>query len=1006
MPPMGVPGTIPPGPDPVSGALNTAAFSQEFGRVVSSDRADLALWFLDLRNFRVVNPKHGYDKGNWVLRCVATCIRDQLSHDLPVCRLGGDRFAFLTEGISPDQTSAAVERLTAAVTDALVEQGIAHPVGFAAGVYYLRDEDFESRNSHHSIDCASIAHRTAHDDKRCPVAVFTDEDLERDLRRIAIESSIDEALTDGSIEVWYEPQFDYVLGEVIGAEAHVRWEHPTLGVIPPSEFLPVLEASGKVHDLDLYVWEEACRNASRWRSVADGNPVPISVQISRQEMFEPDLIAHFLELREKYSLPAGCLRFEVAERTFAEDTERVYGIVEELRANDMVVEMDGFGNGLSSINMLKEVPVDVVKLDMSLMGGASEDENGVVLSSVVSMLQGLDTPIIAEGVETLEQAEMLKNMGCRLMQGSHFSHAMPLSEFESFLASNRTVERAEQRKRKDSNFDQLLSFDGESSFIFNNVIGGTMFFIAGDEVTESILANDQFLKECGFDRDALSAHRINLLDELQPESHSTLWRAVAEAREYGSAICRARIRKSGRWILCVMRYLGDNPRGMLLSLNVIYSGEAPDRRFTAVQAMQDMAFDIDMLAKIVPSGFVKCAVDEALTISYISPKLLEVAGLTREDHGRIFHNSLMSMVSLRDRRDLEDAVEESGRTDEAIRLSVGMRCGFEPVYQQADLIVHTISEPDDEGGMVTWLYALVMLADKRSDADEAPEVAATGRVITFEYTLADDVLRLRVPTRDGGVREAEVGGWLAAIDDIPANIAPESAARVLATVRDVRHHPTSGFFDIKYALNEGDDLRWFHVSFLCDANDEGDTVTVHGFVQDANDQMGSVRWWRKQAERDGLTGLLNRSATEQHINLSMRSAGTGAMFVIDLDGFKRVNDVLGHLAGDELLRNVADVLRSSFRETDVVGRYGGDEFCAFMALSDADAREIVARRAAQVVAAVSAIETSGDIRVGASIGIAISHDRTSTFYDLLEAADAAMYDSKSAGKGTYTICNV
>ena len=317
--------------------------------------------------------------------------------------------------------------------------------------------------------------------------LFTEEDLERDTRRIVIEQSIDEALATGQIEVWYQPQVDYMYGEIIGAEALARWNHPELGWISPVEFIPVLENCGKVHDLDLYIWEEACRNAGRWRAASDGNPVPISVNVSRAEMFETGLLEHFKKLQRKYGLPDGSLHLEVTESAFVEEADRLYGIIEAMRDNDMVVEMDDFGSGLSSLNMLKNVPVDVVKLDMGFVrDGVNEERGGVVLSSIIRMLQGLDTPIIAEGVETLEQAEMLKNMGCHLMQGYHFSRPMPLEEFEDFVASNTSVDDAERRKRKDSRLEDLMSFDKESSYLFNEAIGGTMFFFTHDGGSESI----------------------------------------------------------------------------------------------------------------------------------------------------------------------------------------------------------------------------------------------------------------------------------------------------------------------------------------------------------------------------------------------------------------------------------------------------------------------------------------------------------------------------------------
>lgn len=178
---------------------------------------------------------------------------------------------------------------------------------------------------------------------------------------------------------------------------------------------------------------------------------------------------------------------------------------------------------------------------------------------------------------------------------------------------------------------------------------------------------------------------------------------------------------------------------------------------------------------------------------------------------------------------------------------------------------------------------------------------------------------------------------------------------------------------------------------------------LHGYAQDANDQMGSARWWRQQAEIDQLTGLLNRNAVEQNVNLAIRTQGTGMMFMIDLDGFKRINDELGHLVGDALLRDVSEALAGQFRETDTLGRYGGDEFVAFMSLLGGDPHDVARRRSQAIIDAVGAVTAGDGTHAACSVGVAISRGREATFYDLLEVADEAMYHSKEQGKGTYTI---
>ncbi len=999
-PPIG-PGGPPPGIDSMTGALNTGALAKALmTEILPRHYKSTALWYADIRNFRSVNPKFGFETGNDVLRATVRGIREYLAHDMPIARLGADRFVFVTIGFDLDDANEKFGDLCSYLNDACAELGINAVMQLIAGVYYLRDFDHDDPNFNRALDYTSIAHRNARRATQSVLVAFTDADLEQDNRRITIEQTIDEALANGQIEVWYQPQIDYTYGEVIGAEALARWNHPELGWISPAEFIPVLENCGKIHDLDLYVWEEACRSAGRWRTASDGKPVPISVNVSRAEMFEDGLMEHFLALQKKYALPDGSLRIEVTESAFVEEADRLYQIIDNMRSHNMLVEMDDFGSGLSSLNMLKDVPVDVVKLDMGFMRSAvNEDRGGVVLGSVIRMLQGLDTPIIAEGVETLEQAEMLKNMGCHLMQGFHFSRPMPLDDFESYIATNNTSESSLRRKRSDSHLDDLTSFDAASSYIFNNVIGPTMFFFANDGTSESILANDEFYEACGLSRDMFGDSKINPIEEIDSESRATMWRAAAEAHEYGAALCRAKVRLTGRWFDAVMRDLGSSTRGDVYSLNIYRWGFLSDGDESAdIQTDQDAAWAFSLFDKIVPFGFLKCALDEDFTIDYASPRLIQNSGLTREEFMRRYHNSFVEFIAVESRAEAMSKIRDGMKSGELIDCNLVIHYGFGG-ERNAQMYGRIWRENDGS----SWLYAMLLMRDA---PDEDASIGISGnheRVIPFDYFIEEDKLVVHGLGSGTENRDMEFEGWLERLDELPEYISPLSAAKIHATVRDLRHHPTSGFTDIKSNLLGGDSLRWFHINYTCDADEEGNTTVVHGYAQDASDQMGSAKWWRRQAEIDQLTGLLNRNAVEQDINLAMRTQGIGMMFMIDLDGFKRVNDELGHLCGDALLREVADTLSDHFREGDVLGRYGGDEFVAFVPVSGGDPRQIAEKRAREIIDAISIIDIPDGSHPGCSIGIAVSRNRDATFYDLLEVADQAMYKSKLSGKGTFSL---
>ena len=994
-------GGPPPGDDPVTGVLNLTAFSQRFSKMAAHPPAEAAMWYIDIRSFRSINPKYGYETGTRVLVTLANCIDEHLAHGLPMMRLGGDRFVFVGAGLDFDAADEEYHRLVADVNARISEFGVSDRISLIGGVYFLRDTDFASRDFKRALDFTSIAHRNAKKRLLSTLVLCTDEDLERDARRLTIEQSLDKALAERQIEVWFQPQIDYTYGEVVGAEALARWNHPDLGVVSPEEFVPALESCGRIHDLDLFIWEEACRCAGYWRLRSDGNPVPVSVNVSRAEMLEFDLVEHFKQLQRKHNLPEGCLRLEITESAFVEEADRFRGVIDELRASGMIVEMDDFGSGLSSLNMLKDVPVDVVKLDKGFVqAGVNGERGGIVLGAIIRMLQGLDTPIIAEGVESLEQAEMLKNMGCRFMQGFHFAPPMPLSEFEAFIASNATSEVTENRRRGNASLENLMSFDHDTTFLFNEAIGGTIFFFVYDEQIESIIVNDAFYRECGLDRSQFGSSKVGLLEEVDEASRDTLWRACGEAREFGSAMCVAKVRLTGRWIEGCMRYIGDSNRGLIFSLTICRSGDVIEGDKEAIQAYQDYGWAVGLLDKIVANGFAKCLLDDNLSLEFTNIEFMNALGFGWAEFSQRFHNSFIEVVSVADRGRVLRAAQDCVRKGGAIDCEVNLYRN-DGSLERAALFGRVATDVTN----VPQLYFLIVLRGRVTEAaPTAGDEMLFDRSLSFDYYLDDDRLVLHAMMPDGTMRDVVHENWCEQLDKMPDDIDPASAAKVLATMRDLRHHPISGFTDLKCNLRGGRALRWYHVNYTCESDDEGNTVMLHGLAHDANDEMGSARWWRRQAEMCQLTGLLNRNAAEQKINLLMRRWDGGMMFMIDLDSFKRINDEFGHLIGDGVLRDVGAVLSEKFRESDALGRYGGDEFVAFMPVPmGADAHELAQKRCDAIIASVAKIEVPDGSHVSCSIGVAVSASREWSFYELLEVADQALYESKAAGKATATI---
>ena len=297
--------------------------------------------------------------------------------------------------------------------------------------------------------------------------------------------------------VYYQPQYNYMSGRIVGAEALVRWIHPEYGMQSPGDFIPVFEENGLITRLDLYVFEEICSFISRCRGT-DIKTVPISFNVSRYDVISGDFIERIEEIRKKYDIPVTNLRAEITESSMIGGNDHMVKIVHKFQSLGYVVEMDDFGSGYSSLNVLKDIEVDIIKLDMAFMRGNLTKRGGIIISSIIRMANWLGTPVIAEGVETPEQAEYLKSIGCIYIQGFLFSKPVPENEYVNMLKNLKSGVLAPGMKLIDKlDAEKFWSPESFETLVFNNFVGGAAVISFKDDEIETLRVNERYLKELG-----------------------------------------------------------------------------------------------------------------------------------------------------------------------------------------------------------------------------------------------------------------------------------------------------------------------------------------------------------------------------------------------------------------------------------------------------------------------------------------------------------------------------
>ena len=386
----------------------------------------------DIERFKLVNELFGFREGDALLKYVALMVRDKLRGTGICGRIGGDIFAALVEhneAYSEDDFAECVEYINR------FNENLHSVIKF--GIYPIEDSSLPV-----SIMCARacLALETIKGKYAPYHALYDDAIRQKLLDEQFILSNMKAALMNREFTVYFQPKYDLMNEKICSAEALVRWMHPEKGMIPPNRFIKIFEDNGFITELDLYVLEEACKWIRSWMD--RGNPpIPVSVNMSRADIYNPNIDSILLALLDKYELNPNHIYIEITESAYTENSEQIIEGIKQLKDLGFTIEMDDFGSGYSSLNMLSELPIDVLKLDMRFVQDQEKfRDKRSVMSFVISLAKWMNLKVIAEGVETEEQVNLLKILGCHSVQGFFFSKPLPLSSFEELIHTVNSVD--------------------------------------------------------------------------------------------------------------------------------------------------------------------------------------------------------------------------------------------------------------------------------------------------------------------------------------------------------------------------------------------------------------------------------------------------------------------------------------------------------------------------------------------------------------------------------------
>lgn len=418
--------------DSLTGLLTLSKFEAEAMKLISASSSQkYFIIYSDFDHFKNINDEWGYSTGNEVLITYANIVSKYLKPKELFCRIAADTFVLLISYSSEKEAFNRLERDFALIEEDFRSKFPKLNMVITSGMYFLTPSD---KIISVAIDKANIARKTIKGIHRSSYVIYDKSLHDKVTKENMIANNMYEALKNNEFVVYFQPKIDLSSSKIIGAEALVRWQHPSGRLIGPMEFIPVFEKNGFIRELDFYVYERTLQALRSWLDEGK-QEIIVSVNVSRVHLMDSGFVESLMHLIKKYNIPSSLIELEIAESMFFMDLKRLTYVIGSLRERGFLISIDDFGSGYSSLNVLKTLPIDIIKLDREFfMKNEMGYQDKIVISGIISLVKGLGLKVISEGVETPEQVSFLKESSCDMAQGYLFYKPMPMDEFSKLLS--------------------------------------------------------------------------------------------------------------------------------------------------------------------------------------------------------------------------------------------------------------------------------------------------------------------------------------------------------------------------------------------------------------------------------------------------------------------------------------------------------------------------------------------------------------------------------------------
>ena len=543
--------------DALTGLYNRTGFLQETRHMLdelSSQR--FVLIRFDIDDFHIYNAFWGEEEGDKLLHFIAGLLNEygKMECNCTYGRISADVFC-----ICMPYEEQKVEKLMYEIQNQLGEYKKDYQIKPTFGIYVIED----NKEKVHSIyEQATLAARESKRQYMSLYLYYTPEMSQKVIQEQSIVNDMQYALDHKQFVVYLQPKYNLKTEKPYGAEALIRWNMPGKGMLSPGLFIPVFERNGFIGKVDFYMWDSVCQLLKKWIDQGK-NPAPISVNVSRINMYNPNLVEIFKNLVKKYNVPAELLNLELTESAYMENPEIMGKVVLQLQEAGFSILMDDFGSGYSSLNTLKDIPVDVLKIDMKFLSGDSSTERSeCILASIIRMAGWLDTPVIMEGVETREQVTFLKSIGCGYVQGYFYARPMPVSDYEALLEKESQAELKSVSENLEQIKDVIWNSSAQLDLLFNSFQIAAGIYEYEDHNFRALRVNSYFDRYFGYGEAVDNQRQVSYKEKLSPQDLNCVldcFETTAKTRQDSSCSYKMKTDEgTEKNILMKLQYWGSN----------------------------------------------------------------------------------------------------------------------------------------------------------------------------------------------------------------------------------------------------------------------------------------------------------------------------------------------------------------------------------------------------------------------------------------------------------------